>query len=145
MTKLSREKIYSFLSQVIRYGLVGASNTLLDTGLYTIFTRTSDFLRTYFLIANALSFVLVTLWSFEWNRRWTFRARDGDPGVQYIKFFIISLVGLLISEGVLYFAIKALGLHDLIGKVRTIPAVFMWNFFMHLFWTFRAKPQPLTK
>ncbi len=131
---------WAHVTRVVRYGIVGVTNTLLDTGLYAILTRSIPFFMQRVLVANGISFVVTTIWSFQLNRKWTFGVSEGNPRVQYAKFFIISVVGLGISEAVLWIAVYLLGLHDLVGKILTIPAVFIWNFSMHVFWTFRVKP-----
>ena len=123
---------------MIRFSVVGVSNTLLDLGLYAAFTRGIAFLGRFYLLANLGSFVVTTLWSFYWNRRWSFRVRGGSLRAQYIKFIIISAVGLGLSELVLWTSVDFFHLHDLAGKLLTIPVVFLWNFTMHALWTFRG-------
>lgn len=148
MIPRTRAEFLHLVWSVVRYGIVGISNTLLDAGLYAIFTRSISWLGQHYLVANFFSFAITTVWSFHWNRKWTFRVKTGSPRSQYMRFVAISIVGLGISEAVLWASVELLDLHDLVGKIITIPAVFLWNFIMHLAWTFRghaALAEPASK
>ena len=148
MIPKTRAELLHLSWSIMRYGIVGASNTLLDAGLYAILTRSIAWLGQYYLVANFFSFAVTTVWSFHWNRKWTFRVKGGRLRTQYVRFLAISVVGLLLSELVLWISVDALHLHDLVGKIITIPVVFLWNFIMHLSWTFRgnaALAEPVSK
>lgn len=121
----------------VRYCIIGAGNTVLDFGIYTALTRTWIFWRTYFLLANALSFVIVVTWSFFWNRRWTFQNHAPQVAEQYIRFIVTTVVGLGISEAVLLTGVRLFHLPDLLAKLIAGPLVVLWNFTMYRLWAFR--------
>ena len=125
------------MAQFIRYCIVGAVNTVFDFGLYTFLTRGFGFWREHYLLANAVTFVVVVTWSFFWNKYWTFKNRDVQHGKQYLRFVIVTLVGLGIAEGVLFIGVHFLSIYDIVSKVIAAPLVVAWNFSAYRFWTFK--------
>ena len=132
-----------FFWQVFRYGVVGATNTGIDFGVYTFLTRVVPFFETRILFANAISFTFALTWGFYWNRRWTFRRTD-DSTRRYVRFFLVSLGGLGWTNLVLGFLVRQMGWYDLWAKAATIIVAFAWNFSMHRLWTFRCAPRTMT-
>lgn len=128
------------LGPFVRYAIVGAGNTVLDFGIYTALTRGFAFLRTNFLLANAISFVIVVTWSFYWNKRWSFRDHSPRARAQFAKFVTITIVGLGIAECALFIGVRAFGAYDLIAKTFAAPLVVLWNFFVYRYWAFRPTP-----
>ncbi len=128
------------LRQFIKFGLVGASNTVLDFGVYLALTRWLDL---HYLIANLIAFSLAASSSFILNKYWTFRDNRLDGlTFQYIKFLIVSTVGAFLTEFTLFALVHFAGIHDIIGKVTAIAVVTFWNFFANKHWTFRRRPDP---
>lgn len=130
------------LQEFIRFAIVGFSNTFLDFLVYIGLTRLVSFFSHYYLIANLISFSLAATNSFFWNRNWTFKYREKDIGRQYLKFFIVSIIGLLINEGCLYLLVANFHLYDLLAKLFAIGVSLSWNFFINRFWTFRVIKLP---
>ncbi len=120
-----------------RYAVIGAGNTVLDFTIYTALTRSSLFWGRHYLLANALSFLVVVTWSFYWNKRWTFANRERRHVAQYMKFISATVVSLGIAEGVLATGV-AFGLPDLLAKALAAPLVVVWNYCMYRSWAFRS-------
>ena len=120
--------------QLVKFGLVGASSTVIDWGSYLLLTRIFGIL---YLMAKVLSFSVAVLNSYTWNRRWTFRSTDPQKLRQFIKFLIIALVGLVLNTSIMYLAVEKLKLHDIYGLFLATAMVFFWNFSANKFWTFR--------
>ncbi len=118
--------------EMVRYGTVGFTATILDFGTYLICTRLAGMEA---LVGNGISYVVSLTWAFYWNRRWTFHS-SGRSWFQYGRYWLISLIGLGLSEAVLYVGLT-LGYHDLIAKAASVVLVGFWNYSMHRFWTFR--------
>ncbi len=122
--------------QFIKFGIVGLGNTVIDFGIFTLGTR---LLHLQYLLANTLSWICAVFFSFSLNKYWTFRSLDATAiHRQYFKFFIVSLISLLISLALLSYLIGQLGMQDLVAKGATIVVVMFWNFFMNKFWTFSS-------
>ena len=89
-------------------------------------------------MANAVAFLLTVIWSFTFNRFWTFKVRGAFSTKQYSKFLLVSCVGLTLSSGLLYIAVDRLGLFDILAKFLVAIIVMMWNFNANKFWTFKS-------
>lgn len=124
--------------QCVRYVIVGVVNTGLDFGMYVGLTRGFEFWEHHYLLANGLAFIIVVTWSFFLNKYWTFKNREARYVTQYLKFVVITLVGVGIAEGVLYAGVEIFATHDLVAKIMAAPLVVVWNFFAYRFWVFRA-------
>jgi putative flippase GtrA len=127
----------SLLGPFVRYCIIGTGNTVLDFGIYTTLTRGWMFWEAHFLLANAIAFTMVVTWSFFWNKRWTFGDRSPRSHTQYVKFVIITLVGLGLSESALLIGVRMFGVPDLVAKVFAAPLVVLWNFTAYRYWAFR--------
>lgn len=96
-------------SQLLRYCLVGAVNTLTHFLLLIGLVEKAGLQPA---LANVLAFVLANMLSFVWNSLFTFASKLGWQ--RYLKFLAVSLIGLAIS----YYTVNAataLGWHYLIG------------------------------
>lgn len=124
-----------------RFLTLGAVGTLLDFSLLTLLKLAG--LPTLF--ANSLSFMIGLANNFTWNRLWTFGdSIQPDWRKQLIKFAVISLVGLVLSNGIV------LSLEGMLGtmldqpqwgylpaKVIATGVVVFWNHFANRTWPFR--------
>ena len=83
--------------------------------------------------------------SFVWNRRWTFRIRGKEErGVQFGKFLIVALIGLLLNTALTTFFSAILPGSDKwsfrIAIVLAAATVAIWNFMGQRFYAFKKAP-----
>jgi putative flippase GtrA len=88
--------------QLVKFIIVGASSFTIDIGLLNIFYLV---LGWPILVAKTVSFLIAVGNGFYWNRRWTFRATEGDAKKQYPKFVLTNTVGLLLNLTIMTLAI----------------------------------------
>ncbi len=124
------------LKQFIRFGIVGVINTSLDFVIYAFLTRLFLFFDEHYLIANLISFSIATVNSYIFNKYWTFKDNSKQHKIQYTKFYLVSLCGLILTQTILYILVE-LGLYDLLAKAIAVGVVLFWNFFVNKFWTFK--------
>ena len=133
------DKIYYqlyFRKTIWRFGLIGASGTLVDYSLFVILTRFFDLSA---LTANPISVETAIIWNFTWNNLWTFSERE-IPKPLWKKFLIfqfVSLGGLLLSQNSLFIFNRVLSIFDLLAKALTIPIIASFNYIVNSRWTFR--------
>ncbi len=88
--------------QFVKFCLVGATSTVIDFGLFNL-------LKFYFgwplAFAASCSFLVAVCNGFYWNRRWTFRAGDGDARRQYAKFVATNMVGWVLNLSIMTLAL----------------------------------------
>lgn len=143
---MAKTKKGSFLREIIVYGLVGVVSTAIDMGLLKFLTVVS---WPYWL-ALAGGFGGGTVNGYFMNSRWTFRYKtEGQEGVKFTQFTIVSLIGLGLTELIgnsyistinhsLSLAGKEIG-PQMVGKLIAVVVVFFWNYGANKFWTFRKK------
>lgn len=121
------------LKQFIKFSFIGLLNTFVDLIVYIFFTRV---LFWHYLIAAFFAFVIAASLSFILNSYWTFVLKD-KIRQRYLKFFLVALGGLFLTEIFLYILVDIFFWHDLWAKILTVLIVVNWNFFLQKYWTFR--------
>lgn len=89
-------------------------------------------------LANAIAFIVATLFSFAINTFWSFSSAIST--LILMKYVTVALVGLFLSAGVAW-AVDQMGFsypYGIAAVVCVIPPV---NFAMHHFWTYRIRDQ----
>lgn len=118
----------------IKYSLVGILGTAIDIG--SLFVLVDLF---YFPIipAATISFILATINNFVLNKNWTFRHPSMNYKKLYIKFLIVSLIGLALTLLSMNLFVFVLGIWYILAKALTSMIVLVWNFLANKFWTFK--------
>lgn len=134
----------------LKFGVVGASGMVVDFGVLILMR---DVVGLPDLWANTISFTAAATSNYFLNRIWTFRSKDKQVGLEYLKFLAVSIVGLGINNGVLWLSsrlwpdaynasINLLGMDiDVfyLFKLLAIAITTVWNFFGNMLFTFRKK------
>ena len=122
------------VKQFLKFAIVGAIGTCVDVAILVLLKEVVG-LNVY--VANFFSFSLAVINNYTLNSRWTFGDQEKEHKRQIVQFVIISVVGLALSEMLLYFFHDILNLYYLVAKVLGILIVLFWNFFANRFWTFK--------
>ncbi|MEK7583830.1 MAG: GtrA family protein [Patescibacteria group bacterium] len=122
--------------QFMRFGLVGVANSLLD---FTVFFLLHEVFNFGYVSANGGAWLLAASFSFFGNKYWTFRVHDIKAATQYMRFLIVSCIGLGISTGLLFMLIEFAGIAAISAKVICIVIVAFWNFYANKLWTFSVR------
>lgn len=121
------------LQQVAKFGVVGVLNTAIDLGVLNLLV--------YFgigvLFANTISTGLAITNSFLWNKYWTFRDKDTAWHRQIIPFFISAIVGLLLSNLLVYIFHIRMGWDLNLVKIGSFVIIFWWNFYIPKLFIFK--------
>lgn len=124
-----------------KFMVVGVTGAIVDLGILNllhvfVWNQTWD---TMLYPAAAISFSSAVVNNYTWNILWTYRHQDHSDQhhVTLSKFFVVSLVGLLINLGIIYAATELLNLYWLISKLIAMAVVLFWNFFVNRLWTFK--------
>jgi putative flippase GtrA len=123
------------LIQLSRYMIVSALAFSADFGLLFAFTH---YLRINYLISAAFGFSVGVLITYILSTSWVFRRRSVDKKLlEFLIFFMIGIVGLIINEMAIWFLTERLQLYYLYSKVCSVAFVFSWNFFARKITLFR--------
>ena len=150
--------------QFVKFGIVGASNSVINFGLSNLFHYKLDW---PLIPALTTAFFLSVLNGFFWNRRWTFKEARGKPAhTQSVQFLLVNIVGWLLNTSIVVLLIASVKGHGLFsdpeefrriviamltntGKHEYGPLLFngallaaaavvvFWNFFANRLWTFK--------
>ena len=123
----------AFLLRFLRFCVVGVSGTIIDFGL-TWFCKEKLHIPKF--IANSIGFVVAATNNYILNRIWTWGSTNEMVGVEYAKFFTVSLIGLGINTLILYILNEKLKVNFYISKVFATGVVMIWNFLANNFFTF---------
>jgi dolichol-phosphate mannosyltransferase len=130
------------LSEVVRFGLVGASGVAVNSAFLYVF---HGVLGWALIPASVFAVEAAIVNNFLWNDRWTFSARDKTP-YRFFRFNLVSLGGLVVNTVVLALLVAMTGIHYLIANLIAIAAAMAWNFAANSRWTWRAarraQPRP---
>ena len=141
---ISEEKWQGFL-QFIKFGIVGVSNTVVSYVIYVIslllFQKNGWFVKTDYLIAQVIAFVLSVLWSFYWNRKYVFNSEGGEAVPWYkalIKTYIsYAFTGLFLNTVLSVLWVQILGISKMIAPIVNLLISVPLNFIMNKFWAFK--------
>lgn len=120
--------------QFVKFGIVGSIGTVVDISILAFL---HDVVGINVYVANFFSFSAAVINNYTLNSRWTFGDQEKEHKRQLVQFALVSVVGMALSQALLYFFHDVLNLHYLIAKCLGILIVLFWNFFVNRFWTFR--------
>jgi putative flippase GtrA len=128
-----------FLLKFIKFCLVGFSGVFVDFGTTYFF---KEVLKVQKYIANAIGFTLAASSNYFFNRIWTFynsgmdRQQISDVAEQYMKFFVIALIGLGISTAIIWLMNGKFKVNFYLSKLVATVIVTIWNFLINAYFTF---------
>ena len=122
-----------FLLKFLKFGAVGFSGVFVNFGVTWFFKEICK-LNKY--LSNILGFVFAATTNYLLNRWWTFQSTNPQVGLEYAKYFLISLVGLGIDTLTVYLLHGKLKWNFYLSKVFAIGAATLWNLFGNLLFTF---------
>ena len=117
----------------LRFCVVGFSGTIIDFGLTWL---CKEIFKIPKFISNAIGFVVAATSNYILNRIWTWGSTNDQVGVEYVKFFAVSLVGLGLNTLILYILHEKIKWNFYISKVFATAVVMVWNFLANNFFTF---------
>jgi putative flippase GtrA len=125
------------LIQLLKFGIVGISNTLITLAVYTLLLKVFG---VWYLAASAIGFVAGAVNGFLLNRRWTFRGHVGDA-LTPVRWGVVQGCGLALNEALLYLLVDDVRLDKLLAQVCATAIVTVLTFFANRAWTFRMHPR----
>lgn len=129
----------SEVKRFTQFSVVGVSNTVIDIVVFNLFL----WLQTPATIAAGLSFIAANINSYLANRHWTFDDKKSvRPFLQYGKYLLTSLIGLLINLGVMKLALGInVGISEFYlvngAKLIAIALTVLWNYITSRFLIFK--------
>lgn len=124
--KLLKDQTDNIIIQLFRYVFVGGTAFVVDIFFLYVF---SDIFGIYYLISAVFSFIISVLVNYAMSTRWVFNQNNIENRVvEFNLFLLISTIGLVFTEILLYFFTDICGIHYLISKIISAVIVLFWNF-----------------
>ena len=124
--KLFRDPTDNIMIQFFRYVFVGGTAFVVDFFFLYFF---SDICGIYYLVSAVFSFIISVLVNYVMSTRWVFNQDNiENKVVEFNLFMLISTIGLVFTEILLYFFTDICGIHYLISKIISAVIVLFWNF-----------------
>src|SRR4051812_44051209 len=122
------------LSEVslVRFGVVGISNTAIGFGAFWSANRV---LRQA-AASQGIAYTLGTLWSYYWNRRWTFQSQ-GKVASEASRFFSLQIGFMLLSSLLLGLLVDHARLPSGLCWLGVSAFVTALNFVASRYWAFK--------
>ena len=129
------------ITKFIKFGIVGASGMVVHFGVLYLFR---DVIHINQFVANTIGFVTAATTNYILNRIWTFRSKEKQVGVEYLKFILVSVIGLGVNNGVLWLGGRLLPAWNddwrfYILWIVAVGVTTLWNFFGNMIFTFKQK------
>ena len=129
------KQLYHRFHNLILYGIIGGFCASLDFGIYTALCYWNIM---PYLWANIISIHVGIFTSFALNRSLNFKVKD-KPATRFLSFYAVGLIGLGISELMLYLMVTIGVLNEVFCKLLSIVVVALVQFILNKYITFKKQ------
>ncbi len=152
--RLTGARVRSFAVQVAKFSAVGAVGFVVDVALFNLLRATvlsPELVASGPLIAKSLSTTVAIAVNWIGNRLWTFGTqRTRNTLREGVEFFVVSVVGMAIAVGCLWFSREVLGYTSLLAdniasNVVGLALGAAFRFLLYRYWVFAPSRAALAK
>ena len=119
-------------SKFLRYGIVGCTGLIVDMG---IFYMLHEMFEVNYIITNIISSTFGVINNFILNSLFTFKVKD-KLFQRFVSFYLIALVGMALSSGLLVLMIDGFKMESMISKMISVLIVAVIQYFLNKKLTF---------
>jgi len=114
------------LIQILKFLVVGVIATIID---WTVYYCLYNLLKINPLIANVGAFSISVVYNYIASVKWVFDVNSKKSKKQmFTEFMILSIIGLLITEGIIYLGTNMLKIDPMVIKIIATGVVMVFNF-----------------
>ena len=124
-------QLTALIFKFFKFGVVGFGGMLIDFAITYVL---KEKVKIHRYLANSIGFTVAASSNYIFNRIWTFHSHNPGIGSEYMKFMIVSAVGLGINNFFLYLFEKRFSFY--FSKLLAIGVTLIWNFGANYFITF---------
>ena len=127
-----------FAKHAVQYYIVGASGVLVNLGILYMLADIAGF---WYVASQVVAISVSITTNFFFNRYWTFRSsiEDQRNSVMYVKFIIISAIGMAIQMGITVTLVESSGFYHMYGAGIGIAVASAINYVLNRRLTFGVK------
>jgi len=103
VVSLPERRRINTLWQIVRFGIVGVLNTIVDIiAMNILIWRFPTHDANLLLFYNSIAYMLGALNSFGFNKYWTFKHKQAVTGSELFRFAIVNIIGILCNDGIIW-------------------------------------------
>jgi putative flippase GtrA len=121
------------LFKFTRFCFVGVLGTTVD---FSVLFLLFEFFNLNLNLAIIVAFLVATINNFYLNKKWTFKNRQPNLINQYLKFLLVSIIGVFLNIVIINSLIYFYDMWYVYGKIIATIFVLFINFFANYTWTF---------
>ena len=136
---MKNEKIKQMIIQFLKFGIVGAINTVLS---YAITNGAYYLLHMHEQMSNFIAFIITVFISFMLNGKFVFteNKEERDFWKSLLKVYAsYSITGLFLTAILLYLEEELLGIPHYIATLMNLVVTIPINFILNKFWAYKDK------
>jgi len=126
------------LVRFLKFLAVGGTGILINMGILYALT---EWVGLYYLVSSVFAVEAAIISNFLLHDRFTFsNLRPAQPGRKFarlLKFNLVSVGGMALNVGILWFLTSVLGVYYLISNLIGIASVTLVRYLVHLNWTWK--------
>ncbi len=114
------------IMQIIKFGMVGGLCFLIDYGVMIFLTEVFNI---NYLISSGISFTVSVIVNYILSMRFVFETEKDDSAMKkFIIFVVLSVIGLIINQILMWILVDKLGIFYMISKIGATFIVMVYNF-----------------
>ncbi len=114
------------IAQIMKFGVVGVVATIID---FAVMNLLYYVLGLDILVANTAGFVISLIFNYLASMKYVFAHKEGmSRKREFVIFVVLSVIGLVLNDGIVLALKGGLGLEANIAKVCATALVMVYNF-----------------
>jgi putative flippase GtrA len=132
------EPFQTLVHEIAKFGIIGMISFVIDVGLFNLLLFGGGPFTSKPITAKIISVAVATTFAYFGNRFWTFRHRGRtNMGREYVLFFLLNGVAMLIAVGCLAFSHYVLKLDSALADNISANVVGLALGTLFRFWSYR--------
>lgn len=124
--KITNNKMQKLIMQILKFGVVGGLAFVID---YLILILCREIFHLPILVSSAIAFAISVIFNYILSIAWVFDVnKEKDKKKNFVIFIALSIVGLIITEIIMYIGTDIIRIHYLIVKIVATVIVMIFNF-----------------
>ncbi|HCS93869.1 MAG TPA: GtrA family protein [Bavariicoccus seileri] len=113
------------IEQLMKFGVVGVIASLIDFGVLYVLT---EYLGINYLVSSTISFLASVIFNYILSVKWVFVTAKTNKTKELLLFTILSAVGLVINNLLMWVFVEKAGVYYMLAKVIATVVVMLYNF-----------------
>ena len=114
------------IEQIIKFGIVGGLAFLIDYGIMVLCKEIFGF---NVLLSAGFGFTISVIFNYIASVKWVFNVnQNNSKSKQFIIFIIFSIIGLILTEIIMYIGTDIMNISYLLVKIVATLIVMIFNF-----------------